>query len=993
MRRQHQQRRQRRRLRLAALLAAAVVAACQGPAAAAPTSDDARDYVVVFKRGFDASRVRALCDDERTAAVGGGRFRGLCRRRFSAVLNGFAGALSAADVEALREAFPSSIDYIERDASFSITGEAQPDWLSGEGRLLSGAHAAARRRLASEARRSAARHAAAASRRRRLPEQAGASWALDRIDQAGLPLDGLYHYDATGSGVNVYVLDTGIRFTHTEFRSLDGSTTVRARHGFSVFDDNNSTDCNGHGTHTAATVGGVTYGVAKNVTLWAVRAMNCQGDAKVSAILASFEWIAENAVQPAVVSMSVAGDMSPAVNEAARRLVEDRGIPLVVAAGNSYESACLMSPASSPWAISVAASDNMDRRWAKGNWGPCVDVHAPGVGVTSAVSTSDTATLLKTGTSMATPHVAGVVALYLERHPGASPTEVRQKVNAAATPGVITDDPEGWGTWDPYGRPGQVDISLTPNRLLRTTLLSQASLQPGVLTVDPAAPGPMPVSLALNAAPTADVTISVSAPTASWASASLATLSPPSLFFTATSWSTPQTLTVQASPDLVDGNYYINLQFTSADSRFNGAVHSLRVLDSRPPTGDSMAAPRVIAALPFTDTDVSSRFTDKYLYASGDPATGAGAPDVVYSFTPTTDMAVDISTCGSLYDTKLYVFEDPSNLQVYVGNDDDPSCTTNPKASRLSTTLQAGLTVYIVVDGYSGAWLDSQGLYTLAREMTDEQLAGLTPVSLRTAVEQLPRRALQQLAKKQGQKANQKSDVLARTLFERFLQDAAAEAGPLPESAAVNPLFFMANGSDAADEVAAAVPPSSAAAPPASPAAASADAEQAAGAAAPTPRCVKLVKRPAAGAGDGAADRPRVAGGKRKASVEAPAETAPPAAKRAAARKSGAGAGGAENEGSAGNSKPAAPAAKPAAAASKQVSAAAAKPAAAPKPAAAAASKLAKAAAVPLPAGGSKPAPASKPGGSTSMAERARRAEEAHAARRAAALAKAQGRA
>lgn len=246
MRRQHQQRRQRRRLRLAALLAAAVVAACQGPAAAAPTSDDARDYVVVFKRGFDASRVRALCDDERTAAVGGGRFRGLCRRRFSAVLNGFAGewlfrrhlacllrtacsaqlslcwstfmhlpkmqlhtpfasagALSAADVEALREAFPSSIDYIERDASFSITGEAQPDWLSGEGRLLSGAHAAARRRLASEARRSAARHAAAASRRRRLPEQAGASWALDRIDQAGLPLDGLYHYDATGSGVNV----------------------------------------------------------------------------------------------------------------------------------------------------------------------------------------------------------------------------------------------------------------------------------------------------------------------------------------------------------------------------------------------------------------------------------------------------------------------------------------------------------------------------------------------------------------------------------------------------------------------------------------------------------------------------------------------------------------------------------------------------------------------------------------------------------------------
>lgn len=513
--------------------------------------------------------------------------------------------------------------------------------------------------------------------------------------------------------MNVYVLDTGIRFTHTEFRT-QGGAAVRARHGFSVFGDNNSTDCNGHGTHTAATVGGLTYGVAKNVTLWAVRAMDCQGNAKVSAILEAFEWIAENAIAPAVVSMSVAGNISPSVNEAARRLVEDRSITMVVAAGNSYESACLMSPASSPWVISVAASDDQDRRWPKGNWGPCVDVHAPGVNVVSAVSASDSAIQAKTGTSMATPHVSGVVALYLERHPGASPAEVRQKVNVAATPDAVADDPEGWGTWDPASAPGAVDISTTPNRLLTTALASQAVLAPGVLSVDASTASPLALTVTLAAAPTADVAISITAPTASWSNGTLATVSPASLTIPAAAWASPQLLTVQPSPDLVDGDYFLTLQFTSGDPRFGGAMQTVRVRDSRPLTGDSMAAPRVVAALPFTSNDVSSRFSDKYLYTAGNPAAGGGAPDVVYAYTPPADVAVDISTCGSLFDTKIFLFDDPSNLQVYVGNDDDPSCTSNPKASRLSTTLQGGVTYYLVVDGYSGAWLDSQGLFTLS---------------------------------------------------------------------------------------------------------------------------------------------------------------------------------------------------------------------------------------------------------------------------------------
>ncbi|PRW45343.1 serine protease [Chlorella sorokiniana] len=711
--RQQQQRQQRRRPQrrrrplppaLALCLVALAAAALPLAAAGAPAADqDLDEYVVVFKRGFDAGRIRALCSDRATAA---GRLAGLCRRRFSAVLNGFAGSLSRDDVAALRQAFGAAIERIERESLLSITGHAEPEWAASD-RLPEAARAARGRLLLAEQRRQARR--TAAMRRRKLPEQAGPTWTLDRIDQNKLPLDHLYHYDSMGTGVNVYVLDTGIRFTHQEFKTQDG-LTVRARHGYSVFGDDDSNDCNGHGTHTAATVGGLTYGVAKNVTLWAVRAMNCDGDAKVSSILEAFEWIAENAQYPAIMSMSVAGEMSTTVNEAARRLVEDRHIVMVVAAGNSYESACLMSPASSPWVISVAASDDQDRRWGQSNWGPCVDVHAPGVQVLSAVSTSDTAIQNKTGTSMATPHVTGVVALYLERHPGASPVEVRQKLNSAAIPDAISDDPDGWGTWNPSSHPQSVDISITPNRLLHSTLTAQALLSPSVVTVGNA--NATSVSLTLTSQPTADVSISVSVPTAGWANASLATVSPASLTIPAASWNSSQTIQLQPAGALVDGPYFVTLQFQSADPRFNSALQTLRVVDSRPLTGDSATSPRWITSLPFSDSDVTSRFTDKYPAASG--GDGGGSPDVLYAYTPKSDVAVEVSTCGSLFDTRLYVFDDPANPQNYVGNDDDPNCTSNGKASRLSTTFQAGVTYYIVVDGYSGGdWLDSQGQYTL----------------------------------------------------------------------------------------------------------------------------------------------------------------------------------------------------------------------------------------------------------------------------------------
>ncbi|KAI3425087.1 hypothetical protein D9Q98_008465 [Chlorella vulgaris] len=717
----HLRRRQRRRqlphLVLALCLCAALLSR---PVAAQAQQQDSTDYVVVFKRGFDASKVAALCAEQRQGQRSSGAaaaFRGLCRKRFSALLNGFAGTLTQADVGALHEAFPGSIDHIEQDSHFTITGEPQPEWLHSD-EVPQAALQGRRRQLLADARR-ARRRVVSAAPRRRLPEeeeQQGPTWNLDRIDQRNLPLDQLYRYDATGSGINVYLLDTGIRFTHQEFGSQPGQPpVVRARHGYSVFGDNNSSDCNGHGTHTAATVGGLTYGVAKNVTLWAVRAMDCAGGAKVSAILDAFEWIASNAIQPAVVSMSVAGDLSPAVNEAARRLVEDRLIPLVVAAGNSQENACLMSPASSPWVVSVAAADDQDRRWTKSNWGPCVDVHGPGVAVLSAGSMSDTATQYKTGTSMATPHVTGVLALYLQTHPGASPQELRQKVNGAATPNAVHDDPDGYGSWSPATRPNAVDLSTTPNRLLYSFLPAQAILTPSVLTVDSSTAGPMAVSVVLTAAPSADVVISVTVPTAAWSGSALATVSQSTLTFLADAWDVPQVLSLEPSSSMVDGTYYITLTFLSADPRFDSAMHSIKVVDQRPLTGDSLAQPRLISQLPYTDSDTSSRFSSKFLFSTSTPTLGSAssAPEVVYAFTAPADMAVDISTCGSLFDTQLYLTDDPQDPQAYEGNDDDPSCTSNPKASRLSTTFQSGITYFIVVDGFSGDWLSSQGLYTL----------------------------------------------------------------------------------------------------------------------------------------------------------------------------------------------------------------------------------------------------------------------------------------
>lgn len=261
-------------------------------------------------------------------------------------------------------------------------------------------------------------------------------WGLDRIDQAGPSLDDAFHFDATGSGVTAYVIDTGIRTSHAEF---DG----RARVGFDATPLGDGIDCHGHGTHVAGTIGGATYGVAKDVDLVAVRVLDCQGSGATSAVIAGVDWVTadHDAGSPAVANLSLGGAASAALDEAVTRSVAD-GIVYAVAAGNGNfagvaEDACRLSPARVPAVLTVGATERSDRKAAFSNFGPCVDWFAPGVDVLSAWSTGDSATKEISGTSMAAPHTAGVAALYLEGNPLAGPVAVRAALFSRLTRGVV----------------------------------------------------------------------------------------------------------------------------------------------------------------------------------------------------------------------------------------------------------------------------------------------------------------------------------------------------------------------------------------------------------------------------------------------------------------------------------------------------------------------------------------------------------------------------
>jgi subtilisin family serine protease len=300
------------------------------------------------------------------------------------------------------------------------------------------------------------------------------SWGLDRIDQRNLPLNSSYTYNTDGTGVTVYIIDTGIRFDHQEFSG-------RASSGYDFIDnDPDASDCDGHGTHVAGTVGGTTVGVAKNVTLKAVRVLNCSGSGSYSVVIAGVDWVKNNHASPAVANMSLGGGGSLALDQAVASAVAS-GVTFAVSAGNSNAPACNYSPAREPSAITVGSTTSTDARSSFSNYGSCVDIFAPGSSIYSSTMTSTNTYASWSGTSMSSPHVAGVAALYLSANPGANPTQVTAAIVNGATDGVV-------------GNPG----TGSPNKLLYSLLTGSGGGNP------PAAPS------ALNAAAASSSQINLS---------------------------------------------------------------------------------------------------------------------------------------------------------------------------------------------------------------------------------------------------------------------------------------------------------------------------------------------------------------------------------------------------------------------------------------------------------------------------------------------------
>ncbi|WP_405096016.1 proprotein convertase P-domain-containing protein [Micromonospora sp. NBC_01412] len=387
----------RRRWRLGvAATAATTVVALGTPAMAAPAEGEilhagaatavAESYIVVFK---DTAVTRSLVSD--SAKDLAARHGGTVARTYQNTVRGFEARLSAQ--QARRLAADPAVKYVEQNRTVSIAGTQTPT----------------------------------------------PSWGIDRIDQRNLPLNSTYTYPNNGAGVRAYIIDTGIRFTHSD---LGG----RAITGFDAIDGGSADDGNGHGTHVAGTVGGTAHGVAKGVTLVGVRVLDNAGSGTYAQVISGIDWVTgdHDPGELAVANMSLGGPTDQGLNDAVAASIAD-GVSYGVAAGNETTDACTKSPASTPTAITVGATTSTDAKASYSNYGTCLDIFAPGTSITSAWNTSDTATNTISGTSMAAPHVTGAAALVLAANPSYTPQQVRDKLYNDATSDVVT----GGGTGSP----------------------------------------------------------------------------------------------------------------------------------------------------------------------------------------------------------------------------------------------------------------------------------------------------------------------------------------------------------------------------------------------------------------------------------------------------------------------------------------------------------------------------------------------------------------
>ena len=390
--------------RFAVVLSALILAACaEPPTTPAPTGMQRTEPAPVLAQGgpeaIPGQYIVVFNDDvsdvpglaERATAGGSGAIH-----VYTGVLKGFAAQLSEQAVDALRR--NPNVAYIEQDQTVTLSAT-----------------------------------------------QTNATWGIDRIDQRSRPLSGTYTYTTTASGVYVYIIDTGIYTAHSQFGG-------RAANVYDAFGGNGQ-DCNGHGTHVAGTVGGSTYGVAKAVRLRGVRVLNCSGSGSWSGIIAGMDYVRNNRVNPAVANMSLGGGYSSSVNTAANNLANS-GVFVAVASGNSNANACNYSPASASAVTSVNASTSTDAKASFSNYGSCTHLYAPGASITSAWIGSTGATRTISGTSMASPHVAGVAALYKATFGNASSSTIRSWLINNSTTGRISGNPSG-----------------TPNRLLYKSTL------------------------------------------------------------------------------------------------------------------------------------------------------------------------------------------------------------------------------------------------------------------------------------------------------------------------------------------------------------------------------------------------------------------------------------------------------------------------------------------------------------------------------------------